>query len=50
MYGSSRYPLQQIPDVEQPNHYNAFGKVKRASVRVMETLTRMKREGIVLPF
>ena len=35
MYGSSRFPLQAIPDVAQPDHYHAFGRVKRAPARVM---------------
>jgi transposase len=35
MYGSSRFPLQAIPDVAQLDHYHAFGRVKRAPARVM---------------
>ena len=35
MYGDSRYPLQQIPDIDQPDHYNSFGKLKRDGKRVM---------------
>lgn len=40
MYGSARFPLQQIPDVHQPNRYNAFGKVKRQEARVMVFIKR----------
>jgi transposase len=42
MYGSPRYPLQEIPDVEQPNHYHAFGRVKRAPARVAIFIKRNK--------
>ncbi|MCL2877049.1 MAG: transposase [Betaproteobacteria bacterium] len=42
MYGSPRYPLQQIPDVNQPDHYHAFGRVKRAQARVMVYIKRNK--------
>ena len=40
MYGDSRYPLQQIPDSDQPNHYNNFGKLKRDGKRVMVFIKR----------
>lgn len=35
MYGDPRYPLQQIPEVEQNSPYNHFGRRKRADKRVM---------------
>ena len=40
MYGDSRYPLQQIPDVSQNTPYNHFGIRKRASKRVMLFMKR----------
>ena len=40
MYGDSRYPLQQIPDVEQDTPYNHFGKWKRDEKRVMIFIKR----------
>ena len=40
MYGNSRYPLQQIPDVEQDSPYNHFGKWKRDEKRVMIFIKR----------
>ncbi len=40
MYGSPRYPLQAIPKVTQPDHYHAFGRVKRAPARVMIFIRR----------
>ena len=40
MYGDSRYPLQQIPDVDQPDHYNNFGRLKRDDKRVMIFIKR----------
>ena len=40
MYGDSRYPLQQIPDVEQDSPYNHFGKWKRDEKRVMIFIKR----------
>ena len=40
MYGSPRYPVQQIPDVKQPKHYNAYGRVKHAPARVMLFIRR----------
>ena len=40
MYGDSRYPLQQIPDVEQDTPYNHFGKWKRDEKRVMVFIKR----------
>ncbi len=42
MYGSPRYRLQQIPDIEQPDHYHAFGRVNRAPARVMIFIRRNK--------
>ena len=44
MYGSPRYPLQQIPDVEQPEHYHAYGRVQRAPARVMLFIRRDKEK------
>ena len=35
MYGDPRYPLQQIPDIEQSSPYNHFGKRRQADKRVM---------------
>lgn len=35
MYGSHHQELQQIPNIDQPMHYNAFGKVKRKEAQVM---------------
>ena len=40
MYGDSRYPLQQIPDVDQDTPYNHFGKWKRDEKRVMIFIKR----------
>ena len=40
MYGDPRYPLQQIPDVDQPDHYNNFGKLRRDDKRVMIFIKR----------
>ena len=40
MYGDSRYPLQQIPDIDQPDHYNNFGKLRRDDKRVMIFIKR----------
>ena len=40
MYGSPRYPLQQIPNITQPNHYNAYGHVRHAAARVMLYIRR----------
>ncbi len=40
MYGDSRFPLQQIPDVEQDTPYNHFGKWKRDEKRVMIFIKR----------
>ncbi len=40
MYGSPRYPLQQIPEVSQPDHNHVFGNVKRAPARVMVFIKR----------
>lgn len=40
MYGDSRYPLQQIPDVDQPDHYSNFGRLKRDDRRVMVFIKR----------
>lgn len=40
MYGNPRYPLQQIPDVEQHTPYHAFGRVERAPARVMIYIKR----------
>lgn len=40
MYGSARHPLQAIPEVWQPEHYHAFGRVKRAPARVMVMIRR----------
>ena len=40
LYGSSKYPLQELPAAEQPKHYNAFGRVARAEARVMIFIKR----------
>lgn len=40
MYGDSRYPLQQIPDIAQDTPYNHFGKWKRDEKRVMVFIKR----------
>ena len=40
MYGDPLYPLQQIPDIDQPSHYNNFGKLKRDEKRVMIFIKR----------
>lgn len=40
MYGGGRYPLQEIPAMEQPMRYNAFGKVKRKDKRVAVFIRR----------
>lgn len=40
MYGSPKYPLQAIPNVEQPKHYNAYGKAAHKEARVMIFITR----------
>ena len=40
MYGSPRYPLQKIPEVVQPKHYHAFGRVKRDPARVVVFIQR----------
>jgi transposase len=40
MYGSPRYALQTIPEVTQPDHYHAFGRVSRAPARVMIYIKR----------
>lgn len=40
MYGDPRYPLQQISDIDQPSHYNNFGKLKRDEKRVMIFIKR----------
>ncbi|MEF9879246.1 MAG: transposase, partial [Clostridia bacterium] len=42
MYGSAKIPLQKIPDIQQPMHYNAFGKVKRKQKRVVIFIMRDK--------
>ena len=42
MYGSPRHPLQQIPDVNQPDHYHAYGRVRHAPARVMLFIRRDK--------
>lgn len=42
MYGSPKYPLQEIPNIHQPKHYHAFGRVKRAPARVMIYIKRNK--------
>lgn len=42
MYGSPRHPLQQIPDVNQPDHYHAYGRVQHAPARVMLFIRRDK--------
>lgn len=40
MYGSAKYPVQEIPDLEQPEHYHAFGRVKKEEARVMIFIQR----------
>lgn len=40
MYGDSRFPLQQIPDVEQDTPYNHFGEWKQDEKRVMIFIKR----------
>ena len=40
MYGDPRYPLQQIPDVEQNSPYNHFGIRKQDDKRVMILIKR----------
>ena len=40
MYGSSHQDLQQIPNIDQPLHYHAFGKVKRKPAQVMIFIKR----------
>ena len=42
MYGSLRHSLQQIPDVNQSDHYHAYGRVRHASARVMLFIRRDK--------
>lgn len=44
MYGSPRYPLKQIPDVEQPDRYHAYGRVQHAPARVMVFIHRDKEK------
>jgi transposase len=40
MYGTSRYPLQQIPVIAQSTPYHAFGRVERKPARVMVYIRR----------
>lgn len=40
MYGSARYPLQQIPNIAQSTPYHAFGRVARQDARVMIFIRR----------
>lgn len=40
MYDSSRFPLQQLPDVEQNTPYHAFGRRQRKEARVMVYIQR----------
>lgn len=42
MYGSPRYPLQQIPDIDQPDHYHAYGRVSHAPAKVVVFIRRDK--------
>ena len=42
MYGSPRYPLPKIPNVYQPDHYHAYGRVRHAPARVMLFIRRDK--------
>lgn len=40
MYCSPCRPLQAIPDIKQPDHFHAFGRVKREPARVMVFIRR----------
>lgn len=42
IYGSPRYPLQQIPDIRQPDHYHAYGRVSHAPAKVVIFIRRDK--------
>lgn len=42
MYGSPRHPLQQIPDVGQPDHYHTYGRVRHAPAQVAVFIHRDK--------
>lgn len=52
MYGESKIPLQQIPDVQQDTPYNHFGRRKQSPAQVRLTIKRdpdlmQKRKEVV---